>query len=75
LQNRVDLGALRSGSNAFAGLPEGSHAAAEAGLLHGFHLAFATAAALMAVAMIFAWIMRDVPLRSAPAAAPPTLGH
>ena len=75
LQNRVDLGALRSGSDAFAGLPAGSRAAAEAGLLHGFHLAFATAAVLMAVAMVFAWIMRDVPLRSAPAAAPPTLGH
>ncbi len=73
---RIDLGALRSGSDAFAGLPAGTRAIAEAGLQHGFVLAFAGSALLMIVALIVAFVMPDAKLRAAGEPAPHGgLGH
>ena len=74
LVGKIDLGSLRGGSDAFAGLPPGARAAAEQGLLQGFHNAFATAAVLLALAVGIAWLMHDVPLRSAGEVVP-TGGH
>ena len=73
LAGKIDLGSLRSGSEAFATLPAGARTAAEDGLLVGFHYAFGVAGLLLLAAVGIAWIMHDVPLRSA--GEPSGLGH
>ncbi len=75
LEGRIDLGALRAGSDAFAGLPAGSRGVAEAGLQHGFSVAFAVAAGLMLVAVGVALVMPDVALRAAGEPTQGGIGH
>jgi EmrB/QacA subfamily drug resistance transporter len=76
ITRHIDFGALRSGSEAFAGLGAAAEAQARAGLLSGFHLAFGTCAALTVVAVLVAAAQRDLPLRSVSAAeAGGALGH
>jgi EmrB/QacA subfamily drug resistance transporter len=60
----IDLGALRGGGAALAGLTAAAHAAAVAALSSGFRIAFWTCAALSAVGVAVAATMRDVPLQS-----------
>ena len=58
---KVDLGALRGGTATIAGV---SLQTARAALTGGFHLAFAVCAGLLALALIVALGMNDLPLRS-----------
>jgi EmrB/QacA subfamily drug resistance transporter len=74
LVGKIDLGSLRAGSDAFVGLASGARAAAEVGLVEGFHYAFGVTALLLLVAVGVAWMMHDVPLRSA-GEAPSSVGH
>lgn len=65
LSRHIDLGSLRSSSDAFAGLPPGSRGIAKAGLVHGFSTAFLVTGLLTCIAFGIAWLMHDVRLRSA----------
>ena len=60
----VDLGALRGGGAALAGLGAVRHAAALGALVAGFQLAFWACAILSAVGVGVAATMRDLPLQS-----------
>ena len=60
----LDLGALRGGGAALAGLDAVRHAAALSALVAGFQLAFWACAILSAVGVGVAATMRDLPLQS-----------
>jgi EmrB/QacA subfamily drug resistance transporter len=60
----IDLGAMRQGSAAFAGLDAAGRVAAQAALARGFHLAFAACAVAAGAGLAIALLMPDTPLRS-----------
>ena len=62
----IDLGALRGGGAALAGLDAVRHAAALGALVAGFELAFWACAILCAVGLGVAAAMRDLPLQIGP---------
>jgi EmrB/QacA subfamily drug resistance transporter len=61
---RLDLGQARSGGAAFAALPQAAQAALHAGLGVAFQLAFAACGLALALALLVAARMRDLPLRT-----------
>jgi hypothetical protein len=69
----VDLGALRQGAQAVAGLGVAGMAIARSALTSGFQLGFGVCTALTVAAVVIAAGMRDSPLRSS--AAPKDIGH
>jgi predicted MFS family arabinose efflux permease len=75
ITRQIDLGSMRSGSEAFAGLAPQAEAAARSALAGAFHLAFGFCAAAMLVAVAIGIGLRDVPLRSQPDASAAAVGH
>ena len=75
----VDLNAVRSADGGLAGVPPEMLPQLQAALAWGFHLGFFACAAAMAVAIVTALGMRDLPLRTVSAAEPApetaTLAH
>jgi EmrB/QacA subfamily drug resistance transporter len=64
ITRRIDLGAVRGGGEAFDGLDAGARAAAQAGLVGAFHVAFGFCAVALLLALGAAWRLRDARLRS-----------
>jgi EmrB/QacA subfamily drug resistance transporter len=76
---RIDLGEVRQHSGALADVPAAMMPQVHIALANAFHLAFLACAVVMAVAVVIALGMRDLPLRSAAAheseAEPAALAH
>ena len=66
----VDLNPVRSADGGLAGVPPEMLPQLQAALAWGFHLGFFACAAAMAVAIVTAIGMRDLPLRTVSAAEP-----
>jgi EmrB/QacA subfamily drug resistance transporter len=75
VQRAIDIGSLSQNAAAFGGLPVETRAIAVAGLVAGFTLAFVVSALLMAGAFLVALWLRDLALRTTPAAEPTGIGH
>ena len=60
----IDLGSLRSGSEAFAGLDAATQDAAQAALVSAFRLNFMVCGFIALVALVVALGVRDLPLRT-----------
>lgn len=75
ITRQIDLGSLRGGQEAFAGLSAQAQAAAQAALGGAFHLAFAFCVGAMVVAVGIALGLRDIPLRSSDEPAQAAVGH
>ena len=71
----VNLGSLTQGAAAFAGMPAMAHVATVGGLVSGFSLAFLVSAVALIVAVLVAWGLRDIALRTTPASDAPAIGH
>jgi EmrB/QacA subfamily drug resistance transporter len=67
---RIDLGAVRQHGGAMAGVSPAMLAHVHLALADAFHLAFLACAVAMAVALVVALGMRDLPLRTSAASAP-----
>ena len=65
----IDLGEMRGG-NALAGVPHALLPQVHLALANAFHMAFLACAAAMAIAVVIAMGMRDLPLRTASAREP-----
>ena len=75
---RIDLGEVRHAGGAIAGVPAAMMPQVQVALAGAFHMAFFACAVLMAVAVVVALGIRDLPLRTAPAnepAEPAALAH
>jgi EmrB/QacA subfamily drug resistance transporter len=75
IHHMVNLGSLSEGAAAFAGMPPSARHVALAGLVSGFSLAFLASAAAVAVALVVAFRLRDIALRTTPASQSATMGH
>jgi EmrB/QacA subfamily drug resistance transporter len=73
IAGRIDFGALRGGGEAFEGLAPTARAAAQAGLVGAFHIAFAFCAVALVLALAVCIGLRDARLRSA--GEPAAIGH
>ena len=75
----IDLGEVRQGATAMAGVPAAMLPLVHVALADAFRLAFLACAIVMAVAVVIAAGMRDLPLRSVaarePSAEPAALAH
>ncbi len=60
----IDLGSLRGGAGALAGLDAATLASAREALATGFHLAFGVCGVLAALALLVTVVLRDLPLQS-----------
>ena len=75
INRQIDLGSMRGGAEAFAGLGPQAEAAARAALAGAFHLAFGFCAAAMLAAVAISIGLRDIPLRSQGEAVAAAVGH
>jgi EmrB/QacA subfamily drug resistance transporter len=75
VRHMVNLGALRGGAAAFAGMPANARHAAMSGIVSGFSLAFLVSALALIVAVLVALRLRDIALRTTPASDAPAIGH
>ena len=75
IHHMVNLGSLTQGAAAFAGMPATAHVATVGGLVSGFSLAFLVSAVALIVAVLVAWGLRDIALRTTPASDAPAIGH
>ena len=75
IHHMVNLGSLTQGAAAFAGMPAMAHVATVGGLVSGFSLAFLVSAVALIVAVLVAWGLRDIALRTTPASDAPAIGH
>jgi MFS family permease len=67
----IDLGEVRQHSGALASIAPAMMPHVQAALADAFHLAFLACAVVMAIAVVVALGMRDLPLRTSSASAPP----
>ena len=81
ITSHLDLGALRGGGDALAGMDQATRRLVQGGLTDAFHWAFMSCAVSLLLALAIAWRTRDLPLRSGTdpveeaAAAPGALAH
>jgi len=75
IPGQIDLSEVRGHAEVIGGLDAAARQALQTALTSGFHLGFAVCAGFAAVAMLVAFGMRDLPLRSSSAAEPAQLAH
>lgn len=74
VEQKIDLGMLRSADGSSLTLDQGTRALAETAVISGFHVAFWACAAMSVIALVIAFGMNDLPLQSSEAK-PAAIGH